>query len=111
MDCLKKARKLKGRICDFALLWKHKPRVTVIEMKGGQVLKIGQLVEQLQMGLDALDGLLGGQNVGEFVPILLFAGKKNPGKALRSRRVTFRGQKRLVLPAPCGSQLSTILKN
>ena len=110
MNCLKQAYRHKGRICDCAVLWKDEQRIAVVELKGGQNLKIRQLVSQLQGGLDALSEITQGQTVESVVPIVLYQATRDPRPALADKRVKFRGNNRRIIARPCGSRLTDILK-
>jgi hypothetical protein len=111
MNCLKRVLRFEGRICDCAVLWKNEGRVAAIELKGGQNANVGQLVEQLQGGLNLLDNLTQGQSVSEVMPILLYSGDREIDSALAKRRVTFRGDKRRIIIGPCGSRLAGFLSS
>ena len=110
MNCLKQAYRHKGRICDCAVLWKDEQRIAVVELKGGQNLKIRQLVSQLQGGLDVLSEITQGQTVESVVPIVLYQATRDPRPALANKRVKFRGNNRRIIAQPCGSRLTDILK-
>ena len=110
MNCLKQAYRHKGRICDCAVFWKDERRIAVVELKGGQNLKIRQLVSQLQGGLDVLSEITQGQAVDSVVPIVLYQATRDPRPALADKRVVFRGNNRRIIAQPCGSRLTDILK-
>ena len=110
MDCLREVLRPKGRICDCGILWKGERRIAAVELKGGQKsVSVRNLVEQLQGGLNILEGILHGQSVSEFFPILLYSGRKLPASALAGRRVRFRDQYSRIFVKPCGARLASIV--
>ena len=111
MNCLKGKAGWKGRIADCGILWKESRMIAAIELKGGQNIKISQLVSQLQGGLNLLDHLVTGQQVDAFFPILLHRAKRDPTASLADKRVSFRSQKRRIIVRQCGSRLASILEN
>ena len=111
MNRLKQAVRARGQICDCGILWVDRNRIAAVELKGGHSLNIAVLVRQLQGGLNLLDRVLDEQSVGEFIPILLYQGRRDPTAALAGRFVEFRGEKRRIVARKCGSKMSAILRN
>ena len=110
MNCLKRVFRQRGRICDCAVLWKDEGFIAAVELKGGRKnVNISQIVEQLQKGFDLLEQVTASQQVENFVPILLYRGRRDPTPALRDKRIRFRGNKRRIVARPCGSRLTSIL--
>ena len=110
MDCLKRALRPSGRICDCGVLWKAGGRIAAIELKGGQKsVPVERLVQQLQGGLNILEGILDGQPVSEVLPVLLYSGRRDPAPFLTKSRVRFRGQPRRIIVRPCGAKLADML--
>ncbi len=107
LDCLRKATKSKGRIADCAILWRGRGVFAIVELKGGQNIVIGKLVEQIQEGVNIIDRLAQDERVEDFYPILMYRGK-DPTTALRGNLVEIRGLKRKVIPLKCGAPLNAI---
>ena len=85
--------------------------MAAVELKGGQNVKVRQLVEQLQGGLDLLEHLTTGQTITDVIPILLYSGNREIESALAKHRVAFRGNKRRIVLGPCGSTLVGLLSD
>lgn len=108
LDCVKRAVRKTGRIADCAILWKEREIFAIVELKGGQTsVTVDRVVQQIQGGIRILDQLSTDQKVTDFFPILMYRGR-DPTKALRSRLVVFRGQRRRIIPMKCGARLSSI---
>ena len=84
--------------------------LAAIELKGGRNIAIDRIVAQIQGGLNILDRVAQSQDVNDVLPILLYAGRRDPTSALSDKRVNFRGVKRRIIPKPCGSRLDDIVK-
>ena len=108
LNCVKNAVRRKGRIADCAILWKEREIFAVVELKGGATsVTIDIVVQQIQAGIRIVDQLSSDQHVADFYPVLMYRGR-DPTRALRSRLVELRGQKRRIIPLKCGSRLSSI---
>lgn len=114
MDCVKRAGRRPGRICDCGVLWKYDALIAAVELKGGHAgLSTARLVEQIQKGLDALQKVVYGQHVSDFYPILLYKTVNlNTRRALNQKRyrVKFRNQPRYIIAGTCGSKLADLVK-
>lgn len=113
MDCVKRASRRPGRICDCGILWRQDGLIAAVELKGGQAgLSTANLVEQIQEGLNALKEVVDGQHVSDFYPILLHRKVNlNIRRALNQKRyrVQFRNQPRYVIAGPCGSKIADLV--
>ena len=108
LDCLKRATKRQGRMSDCAIFWKAKNFFAVVELKGGQTkITIDKAVEQIQAGVDLVDGLTKDQHIADFFPILMYRGP-DPTRALGGKLIECRGIKRKVIARKCGEKLSSI---
>ena len=114
MDCVKRAGRRSGRICDCGILWKYDALIAAVELKGGRSgLSTATLVEQIQGGLDALEEVVDGQHVSEFYPILMYRKvNANIRRALNQKRyrVRFRNQFRYIIAGTCGSRLADLVR-
>ncbi len=110
MNCVRRTLRAKGRTADFAVLSNSSRWVAMIELKGGQNLKIGQIVEQIQNGLDMLVNGLGDQIVDEFFPILVHHSDRDPRRTLSGRMITLRGTQRRIIVAECGDRLAPLIR-
>ena len=108
MNCVKNSLNARGRTADFAILWKERPWLAMIELKGGQSLRAAQIVEQVQNGLAMIGGALEDQTVVNFFPIIVHKGKRDPRRALRGRKVSFGKEWRSIIVRECGDNLSSL---
>ena len=110
LECVKKLLRLAGRICDCGIVWKNRPLIAAVELKGGKNLPVGRAVAQIQQGLHAMESVLSGETVEDFLPILLFGGR-DPTASLVGVRVNFRGSQRRIIARPCGARLSNVVRD
>ena len=108
LNCVRNVIHARGRIADCALLWKEREIFAIVELKGGETsVTVDIVVQQIQTGIRIMDRLSSDQHVSDFYPILMYRGR-DPTRALRSRLVEFRGQRRRIIPMKCGSRISNI---
>ena len=84
--------------------------LAAIELKGGRNIAIDRIVAQIQGGLNILDRVAQNQDVNDVLPLLLYAGGRDPTPALSDKRVHFRGMKLRIIAKPCGSRLDDIVR-
>ena len=108
LNCVRNVIRTRGRIADCALLWKEREIFAIVELKGGETsVTVDIVVQQIQAGIGIMDRLSSDQHVSDFYPILMYRGR-DPTRALWSRLVEFRGQRRRIIPMKCGSRISSI---
>ena len=107
LNCLKKIRRQPGNIADCAILWKNQDVFAIVELKGGQVPS-PKAVSQIQGGVDLMMPLFIKQKVHQLYPILMYKGK-DPTHVFATERISFRGEKRRIIVAECGTRLEDIL--
>ena len=104
-----------GRLCDrliFGRLNKvDRDFVCAAELKGGTNLDASVAIKQIQSGLNLAHSVLANQSTVTWYPLLVYSGSsKGHGlNLLRSRKVSFRGEKQLVDRINCGSNLHRYL--
>ena len=107
--CLK--HRSPGRLCDRLIFGQldnlNRDFVCAAELKGGKNLDASVAINQIQSGLTLAHGMLGNRPTVDWYPLLFYGGKlRGHGlDLLRSRRVSFRGKKKLVERVHCGSNL------
>jgi hypothetical protein len=110
MNCVKRALRRSGEICDFGIVWNRLKTIAVIELKGGTNIPVAKAVLQLQGGLNTLDKALGSQTVGQVHPVLTY-NKRTPIPALVGTKVDFRGSRHRIIVAKSGERLSKTIKD
>ena len=110
MNCVKSTLRAKGRTADFAVLSSNNRWIAMIELKGGQNLKIKQLVKQIQNGLNILMRGMEDQRVDQFFPILVHHSEKDPRRALSGQMITLGKSQRRIIVAKCGDRLSSLIR-
>ncbi|MDE2937608.1 MAG: hypothetical protein OXR67_01625 [Chloroflexota bacterium] len=89
----------------------------VIELKGGMSLHLSDTIEQIRMGMKAVEVLLEESSVAAWYPVLMFsgAGKRRPQYVrkinLQSSRIAFRHDTpKTIFLKDCGSKLTDTLE-
>ena len=89
----------------------------VVELKGGMSLHLSDTVEQIRMGMKAIELLLEERVVAAWYPVLMFSGtgKRRPQYVrniqLQRNRIAFRDETpKTIFLKDCGSKLTEILK-
>ena len=107
--CLKHRRP--GRLCDRLIFGRldslNRDFVCAAELKGGKNLDASVAISQIQSGLTLAHGMLDGPSSVDWYPLLFYSGgaRGHGLNLLRSRKVSFRGKKKLVDRVDCGSSL------
>ena len=109
--CLKHKHQSLGRLCDRLIFGRldnlNRDFVCAAELKGGKKVDASVAIRQIQGGLNLAHGMLHGLSPVDWYPLLFCSGgSRGLGlKLLRSRKVSFRGKKKLVDKVDCGSRL------
>ena len=99
-DCLKHRRP--GRLCDRLIFGRldnlNRDLVCAAELKGGKNPDASVAINQIQGGLTLAQGMLDGRSTVDWYPLLFCQGRSRGHglKLLRSRKVSFRGKRKLV---------------
>lgn len=89
----------------------------VIELKGGMSLHLSDTIEQIRMGMKAVELLLEERSVAAWYPVLMFsgAGKRRPlyvrNIQLQRNRIAFRNDTpKTIFLRDCGTKLTEIME-
>lgn len=85
--------------------------VAVIELKGGDSIRMGDAIEQIQMGMSLAEEFLNGREIDSWYPLLIFSGEMGLRelRQLQRRRIEFRGERKSAIRRECGSNLREII--
>lgn len=85
--------------------------VVGLELKGGNSIRLGDAIEQIQMAMRAAELLLDGQPVDDWHPVLIYSGRWTPREEryLQRNRVMFLTEEKTVARRPNESELDSIL--
>lgn len=107
-----------ARLCDRLIFGRlNGDFICAAELKGGKNPEVPKAISQIQGGLDLARSILGNRTIERWYPLLFFTvGGRNRGKmkgndlsALRTKRVSYGGKKKLVDRIDCGSSLLAYL--
>ena len=108
-----RAQRFPEKLCDRMVFLAGRGLViAAVELKGGRNLDVSTAIEQIQNGLTVAGDILRGCVVKDWIPMLMYSGRMTPRVAnvLRTRRVRFRGERKIVDRKDCGTQLVTVLE-
>ena len=111
-DKHQKQHGITGKLCDRLIFGDgDKAFLCSVELKGGKNVRVSEAIEQIQRGLDLTIDLLDSDPDWDWYPLLAYRdGITRMGtKLLLSRRVSFRGKKKLVDKVKCGFSLLSYL--
>ena len=100
-----------SRLCDRLIFGRlvrsNRPFVCAAELKGGKNLDASVAIKQIQGGLDLAGRVLSNRSKIDWYPLLFYSGgpQKRELGVLRTRKVRFRGEQRIVDRVDCGSSL------
>lgn len=85
--------------------------VAVIELKGGDSIRMRDAIEQIQMGMNLAGEFLVERQIDNWYPLLIFSGDMGLREArqLQRIRIEFRGERKSAIRRECGSNLMEIL--
>ena len=88
----------------------------VVELKGGMSFRLSDTVEQIRMGMRAIERILQGRDVAAWYPVLMFSGtgSRRPQYVrelqLQRNRIAFRNDApKTIFLKNCGSKLTEIM--
>ncbi len=97
-----------SRLCDRLIFGRLKEDfICAAELKGGRNPEVPKAIRQIQGGLNLAGAILRNRTVEKWYPLLFFSGKMkgNDLSALRTKKVSYGGKKRLLDRIDCGSSL------
>ena len=107
-DKHQKQHEITGKLCD-RLIFGDGDRAFLcsVELKGGKNVRVSEAIEQIQRGLDLAVGLLDSDPDWDWYPLMAYrSGVSSTEVRLPlSRRVSFRGKKKLIDMVKCGFSL------
>jgi hypothetical protein len=112
IDCekYKADHDIKHKLADCLYLdYRDTCRLAAIELKGGS-LHVRQVIEQIKNCLSLADSILWGHEIANWNGVLLHRGiDPNEFRILRNSELTFRGKRKLVLVARCGTDAEVLI--